>query len=80
MSKAYFCTACKKLFGHEDGCTCEGQGCIKEVKLGTPVNVVGTKLKGKVYRINDDKLQVVITSNKNRDIREYSLEEVRKIL
>lgn len=80
MGKAYFCTACKRVFSKDNGCTCEGEGCIKEMKLGTPVNVIGTKLKGKIYKIKNDGVEVLITSSPNKHIKEYKLEEVRKVL
>lgn len=80
MNKVYFCNECKKVFTQGNGCNCQKEGCIKEIKLGTPVNIIGTKLKGKIYKIKGDVLDVVITSNKNRYIKQYKVEEVRKVL
>ena len=80
MSKAYFCSTCKKIFNEGNPCNCQEEGCVKELKLGTPVNVTGTKLKGKVYRIKKDEVEVLITSSKNRSIKAYRLEQIRKVL
>ena len=79
MKKVYFCNVCRKVFYEDSFCTC-GVKDMKELKLGTPVNVMGTKLKGKVYRIKNDHLELVITSSKERYIKPYKLEEVRKII
>ncbi|WP_053984432.1 hypothetical protein [Niameybacter massiliensis] len=79
MKKVYFCNVCRKVFHEENACTCEAND-IKQVKLGTPVNVIGTKLKGKVYRIKNDVLELVITSSKDRYIKPCKLEDVRKII
>lgn len=80
MKKAYFCNLCRKVFNEENSCGCEGENHIKEMKPGTPINVIGTKLKGKVYKIKDDLLEVIITSNKERSMKQYKLEKVRKVL
>lgn len=80
MRKVYFCSTCKRIFSKENSCECQQGSCIKELKIGTPINVIGTKLKGKVYKIKNDMLEVVIISSKNRYLKEYRLEEVRKIL
>lgn len=80
MSKAYFCSTCKKIFNEGNPCSCQEEGCVKELKLGTPINVTGTKLKGKVYRIKKDEVEVLITSSKNRSIKAYRLEQIRKVL
>lgn len=80
MNKLYFCNQCRKVFSKENSCVCQQEGCIKEMKIGTPVNIIGTKLKGKVYKIKNDLLEVLIISNKNKYIKEYKVEEVRKIL
>lgn len=80
MKKVYFCSVCRKVFYEENACACEGENNIKEMKIGTPINVIGTKLKGKVYKIKDNLLEVIITSNKERSMKEYKFEEVRKVL
>lgn len=80
MDKVYFCSTCKKIFTRGNSCTCQEENDIKEIKVGTPVNIIGTKLKGKVYRIKNETLEVLITSTKNRTIKTYPLQEVRKVL
>ena len=80
MDKVYFCSSCKKIFSEGNGCTCPQENGVKEIRVGTPVNIIGTKLKGKVYRIKNEVLEVLITSTKNRMIKTYPLAEVRKIL
>ncbi|MGL4737892.1 MAG: hypothetical protein ACRCW2_10600 [Cellulosilyticaceae bacterium] len=79
MKQFYFCEACKQIFKSSDACRCDGK-IIKPVKLGTPVNIVGTKLKGKIYRMKEDALDVLITSTKNKGIQTYPIDQVRKVL
>ncbi|PHV70827.1 hypothetical protein CS063_08660 [Sporanaerobium hydrogeniformans] len=80
MQRVYFCKECKRVFMKEDKCGCEIENGVKEIKLGTPVNIIGTKLKGKVRRIKGDKLELLITSSPNRYLKEFRMDEVRKIL
>lgn len=80
MEKIYFCEACRKIFDEYNQCQCNGEKSIKPMKVGTPVNIIGTKLKGKVYRMRDRELDILITSSKNKGIQTYGIDQVRKIL
>lgn len=80
MSKAYFCNVCREIFMEGNRCHCALEGSMKELMRGAPVNVIGTKLKGKVYRIKNDRIEVLLTSSKNRSIKTYSVDQIRKIL
>lgn len=79
MKNLYFCSKCRKIF-KELTCPCGGDGEVKPIKLGTPVNVIGTKLKGKVYKMREDEVDVLITSNKISGIKTYCVDQIRKVL
>ncbi|MGL6174740.1 MAG: hypothetical protein ACRC1P_09085, partial [Cellulosilyticaceae bacterium] len=74
------CSVCKKIFNQTNPCECQQEEAIKALKVGTPINIVGTKLKGKIYKIKNDTLEVLIIHEKNRYLKEYSLSQVRKVL
>ncbi|CDF57767.1 hypothetical protein [Thermobrachium celere] len=77
----FYCTSCKRIV--KDGGVCEfcASQQLKELKLDTPVNVVGTKLKGRVLKVSDDKVRLLIRDDSNnRFIKEYSYKELKKIL
>jgi RNA polymerase subunit RPABC4/transcription elongation factor Spt4 len=81
MRKVYYCVQCKRLITNEDKCNyCDGDY-IKEVFQGCPVNIIGTKQKGKVLKIEDEKIKlIVIDEAKNKLVKEYKVEELKKIL
>lgn len=81
MRKVYYCVQCKRLTTNEDKCNyCNGDH-IKEVLQGCPVNVIGTKQKGKVLKIEEDKIKlIVIDEAKNKLIKEYKVEDLKKVL
>lgn len=80
MCKAYFCKQCRGIFMEGHTCKCALEGSMKELMRGSPVNVIGTKLKGKVYRIKNDGIEVLLIGNKNRNIKTYSTNQLKKIL
>lgn len=82
MVKLYYCANCKKIHENNDICaTCEG-GKLKELKKGTSVNVIGTKIKGIVYRIRKGEIELAIVrpETKERYLKVFKPEEVRKVL
>ena len=81
MSKLFYCTSCKRVIENFNQCNYCKTSDIKELILGTSVNILGTKQKGKVFKIDDEKVKlIVIDQAKNRLIKEYKANELRKVL
>jgi len=48
---------------------------------GTSVNVIGTKEKGKVFKISDEMVKIIVIDlAKNKVLREYKAEQLKKIV
>lgn len=75
-----YCKQCRRLFKEEGICPyCENSG--KVMKKNSPVNVIGTKIKGNIFKIKEDSISVIITlEDKTKVIKDYSVEKLRKIV
>lgn len=81
MNKLYYCNECKRVVSSSEYCNYCKSNLIDELADGAPVNVIGTKLKGKVLKIKDSTVRLLITDEgNNRLIKEYEGEKLRKIL
>lgn len=81
MLKLNYCVDCKRIFAAESICTyCKSEN-VRELKENSPVNVIGTKLKGRVIKSNQDMVQLLIPDEgKSRSIRQLGVDKIRKIL
>lgn len=81
MNKLYYCAECKRIF-KEERCPYCGSDNIKELTNNAPVNVLGTKIKGKVLKIEKDNVRVLHTNpeSKERYIKIYEPEKLKKVL
>ena len=81
MSKLYYCLDCKRVFEEEMVCQyCSGNN-VKELVKDSPVNVLGSKLKGKILKVEQLKAKVLIVDeNKSKYIKEYEADKLKKIL
>jgi hypothetical protein len=81
MSKLYYCNECKRVISSSDSCSYCGSIYINELAVGAPVNVIGTKLKGRVLKINGNTARLLIRDEgNNKFIREYEEKNLRKVL
>lgn len=81
MKNYYYCFECKRIFSQKDKCPYCGCERTKNLALNAPVNILESKLKGKVIRIKDDTLKVLIKSEGNEKfIKDYTAEQLRKVL
>lgn len=82
MVKLYYCANCKKIQDNDETCNGCQQTKLKELTKGTPVNVIGTKTKGNVYRIykEDVHLKVINPDTHEVSIKKYPHDQVRKVL
>lgn len=81
MDKLFYCTNCLRVVKENDTCSyCKGKD-LKELDVNAPVNVIDSKLKGKVLKIKDGSVRLLIRDgSNNKFIKEYKNEEIRKIL
>lgn len=81
MSKLYYCADCKRVVTSSENCSHCGSGLVYELAVGAPVNVIGTKLKGKVLKIKDNTVRLLIRDESNsKFVREYEGDKLRKVI
>lgn len=81
MNKLYYCNECMRVVNSSDNCSYCSSNLIYELAVGSPVNVIGTKLKGKVLKIKDNTARLLIRDEgNNKFIREYTMDKIKKIL
>jgi predicted PhzF superfamily epimerase YddE/YHI9 len=81
MERLFYCTECRRIFTPAEECEYCGAASIKELVKDSPVNVIGSKLKGKVIRVQQNSARVLCVDEKQtRTIREYEAAKIRKIL
>lgn len=81
MEKLWYCLQCRRVFKSEGECPYCKSIFTKELSKNSPVNVLGSKTKGKVLKIEDGRAKLLIISeNKEKFIKEYEADKLRKIL
>ncbi|MCX7950651.1 MAG: hypothetical protein N2594_01720 [Clostridiales bacterium] len=77
----FYCLSCKRVGKNAEVCEyCSAEN-LKELKVDSPVNVIGTKLKGRVLKLSGDKVRLLIRDDaNNRFIKEYSYRDIKKVL
>ncbi len=81
MSTVNYCVQCQRIFLNENSCEFCGSDNIRELKKNAPINVIGTKLKGRVLKIKDGNATLIMNTESNeRMLKEYDLKELKKIL
>lgn len=81
MSKLFYCASCRRVFEGGESCIyCEGKD-IKELLKNSPVNILGTKLKGRILKMDNNVVRVLLVNeNKERLIKEYEANQLKKII
>ena len=81
MANLFYCVKCKRVISNETQCDYCGDTQINRLLQGTSVNVIGTKEKGKVFKISDEMVKIIVIDlAKNKVLREYSAEQLKKIV
>jgi preprotein translocase subunit YajC len=81
MNKLYYCNECRRVITSSENCNYCNSSYIDELAVGAPVNVIGTKLKGKVLKVKDNTVRILIKDEgNNKMIREYDGQKLRKVL
>lgn len=81
MGNLFYCKECRTILknGMENGCCSDGN--LKELVTGTSVNVIGTKIKGKIFKIKDDIVTLsIIDEFKKKFLRNYEFNKLRKVI
>lgn len=81
MDKLFFCLDCKRIIECEEKCNyCNGEN-IEELEVGSPVSIIESKVKGKVLKIKNDTVRVLVApTTKDKYIKDYSADKLRKVL
>ncbi|MBU5592714.1 hypothetical protein KQI89_13240 [Clostridium sp. MSJ-4] len=81
MKKLFYCLDCKRIFDKEGQCEYCQSNNLKELTKNSPVNILGSKLKGRVLKIEDDEVRVIFRNESNEKvIKEYKPEQLKKVL
>lgn len=81
MNKLYYCSSCRRVLNEQGKCNyCEGMD-VRELAIGAPVNIIGSKLKGNVLKVSGNSVKLVIKDeSNNKFLREYEADKIRKIM
>lgn len=81
MKSLNYCLQCRRVFESNERCEFCNSDKIKPLKKGTSVNIIGSKIKGSVFNWKDDLVNlIIITESKERIIKEYKINTLKKIL
>ncbi|AKN33685.1 hypothetical protein Ccar_23820 [Clostridium carboxidivorans P7] len=81
MGKVYYCVECKRVIENDKVCDyCKSEN-LKQLTIKAPVNVIGTKVKGKVFKLKDGKVDILIRNEANEKLlKEYEPAQLKKLL
>jgi len=81
MGNYVYCEDCKRIFPVKSNCPfCESTK-VSELYLKAPVNILGTKVKGRVFKLAPDVIKVLIVDEgQNKSIRDFDASKLKKIL
>lgn len=81
MSKLYYCLECKRVIKNPEVCDYCKADTINELVVGAPVSVIGQKLKGKVLKIDNDLVRLLVRDeSKNKLIKEFEPSKLKKVI
>ncbi|MBZ9688137.1 hypothetical protein G9F72_017525 [Clostridium estertheticum] len=81
MANLFYCKKCKRVIHSETQCDFCGHSEVSKLMQGTSVNIIGTKEKGKVFKICDETVKVIIIDvAKNKLLKEYKASQLKKIV
>jgi hypothetical protein len=81
MDRVYYCTECKRVIENDKVCDYCKSDNLKQLTIKAPVNVIGTKIKGKVLKIKGGKVNVLVKNEANDKIlKEYDPGQLKKLL
>ncbi|MGL4989570.1 MAG: hypothetical protein ACRC57_00150 [Sarcina sp.] len=79
----YYCTKCARISNTTDTLSCPycEDSPILQLKKNSPVNVLGSKIKGRLFKeLQNTALLIIVTENKEKLLKEYPINELKKIV
>jgi hypothetical protein len=81
MNKLYYCGECKRVVTSSESCSYCSSSLISELSVGASVNIIGTKIKGKVLKVSGNTARLLIRDEgNNKLIKEYGVDKLRKVI
>ncbi len=81
MKNLSYCVKCRRISYFRGTCSYCQSDSIKPINRKAPVNVIGTKIKGKVLNVKAGMVDILCVGEGNvKLIRQYEAEKLRKIL
>ena len=81
MQRLNYCLDCQRVFIVKEKCEYCNSKNVKELKRGKSVNIIGSKNKGRYLKYKEGKVSLIIyTEDKQKLIKEYDINSIRKIL
>lgn len=81
MDKLNYCVDCKRIFNPAPVCSYCNSENVKDLAQRAPVNVLGTKLKGRLFKVHSDKAQILLVDDKqSKSIKEFEASKLQKVL
>jgi RNA polymerase subunit RPABC4/transcription elongation factor Spt4 len=81
MANLFYCKNCKRVIQSDIECDYCGNSGMNRLMEGTSVNIIGTKEKGKVFKIGNEIVKVILSDvAKNKIIKEYKAPQLKKII
>lgn len=81
MNNLNYCVECRRISYFNEICSYCQSNDIKDINRKAPVNVIGTKIKGRVMNAKDGMVDILCTGEGNiKSIRQFEAENLRKIL
>lgn len=81
MDMLSYCADCKRIFSAVGECTyCKSEN-VKPLDRRAPVNVIGTKLKGRFLHVKEGMAHIIFEGEKRvKSIKEFEADKLRKII
>ena len=80
MRKLVYCLNCRKISYLQETCPNCNSNTFKALSKNAPVNIIGSKIKGRIYKINEESVDVLIVDQQNqKTIKSFDHTKLRKI-
>lgn len=81
MEKLSYCMDCRRIFNPAEQCAYCSSSSTKALNTDAPVNIIGSKLKGRVLKTASDHVKVLLVDDSRKKyIKEYKPSEIQKVL
>lgn len=81
MINLNYCVDCRRIASFNGECSYCHSTSVKDLVKNAPVNVIGTKTKGRVMNVRNNMLELLcMDEGNNKAIRQFEAERLQKIL